>query len=71
MRISAKVKAGAKIDRVEKISDKEFMVWVKQEAKEGRANQAVVKLLSEYFHIPKSRITILKGHTSRNKIIEI
>ncbi len=37
----------------------------------GRANDAVVKLLAEYFDIPKSRIKIIKGLTTRNKIVTI
>ena len=37
----------------------------------GRANTAVVELLSEYFDIPKSRIKILKGLTGRDKIVTI
>lgn len=37
----------------------------------GRANDAVVKLLAEYFDIPKSRIKIIKGLTSRDKIVTV
>jgi len=37
----------------------------------GKANAAVIKLLSKYYKVPKSAITILKGHTSSKKIIEI
>ncbi len=37
----------------------------------GRANRAVIDLLSEYLSIAKSRIVISKGATSRNKIVVI
>ncbi len=37
----------------------------------GRANEAVVKLLSEYFDVPKSSIKILRGLTGRDKIVSI
>ncbi|MBR3147988.1 MAG: DUF167 domain-containing protein [Alphaproteobacteria bacterium] len=37
----------------------------------GRANSAVVELLSEYFNVPKSRIKILKGLTGRDKVVAI
>ena len=37
----------------------------------GRANDAVIKLLSDYFDVPKSRIKILKGTTGRDKIVAI
>lgn len=37
----------------------------------GRANDAVIELLSEYFDIAKSRIVISKGITSRDKVVII
>ena len=37
----------------------------------GRANEAVIKLLSEYFNVAKSRIVISKGLASRDKVVSI
>ena len=37
----------------------------------GRANDAVVELLSKYFDAPKSRIKIVKGLTGRDKVVTI
>ena len=37
----------------------------------GRANDAVVKLLSDYLDVPKSRIKILKGLTGRDKVVAV
>ena len=37
----------------------------------GRANSAVIELLSEYLDVPKSRIKILRGLTGRDKIIAV
>jgi len=37
----------------------------------GRANDAVIDLLAEYFDVAKSRIKILKGQTSRDKIVTV
>lgn len=37
----------------------------------GKANGAVVDLLSDYFDVPKSKIKILKGLTGRDKIVTI
>ncbi len=37
----------------------------------GRANSAVIELLSDYFDIPKSRINIIKGLTARDKVVTI
>lgn len=37
----------------------------------GQANEALVEFLSELLGLPKSRIRILAGHTSRLKRVEI
>lgn len=71
MRISIKVKPKSKQEKVEKLADHEFIVQVKAAPLEDKANQAAIKLLSEYFDIAKSRITIIKGNKARSKIVEI
>ena len=71
MRFLVKVKANAKEERVERLEAGSWLLSVKARATEGRANAAVVDLLSRYFDIAKSRITIAKGHKSRNKVIVV
>lgn len=70
MKISVRVKPNTKEEKVEKVGEV-FTVYVKEPAKEGRANRAVIELLSEYFKIPKSQIVILTGIKSKQKIIEV
>lgn len=38
---------------------------------EGRANQAAIELLADFFEIPRSSVTITSGATSRNKVVRI
>ena len=71
MKISVKVKPNSKENVVEPAGEKQYNVRVKEKAIEGRANEAVIKLLSEYFHAPRNKFAVLKGAKSRNKIIEI
>jgi uncharacterized protein YggU (UPF0235/DUF167 family) len=71
MRIAVKVKPGAKTERVEKLGDNSFAVWVKTKPVEGKANAAAVEALAEYFGVSKSRVTLIKGAASRNKVFEI
>ena len=71
MKISIRVKANAKEYRVEKINEREFFVRVKEPPKEDKANKAVVGLLSDYFGIPKSKITIVSGMKSKQKVVEL
>ncbi|MFN3135429.1 MAG: DUF167 domain-containing protein [Candidatus Kryptonium sp.] len=71
MRIFVKVKPNAKVERVEKIDEIHFVVSVKAPPVEGRANDALIKLLADYFNIPKGNIKIVSGLSSRSKVIEI
>ncbi len=38
---------------------------------DGKANTAVVKLLSNALGVSKSRIAIVRGHRARQKVIEV
>ena len=71
MKIVVNVKPNSKQDTVEKISESEYVVRVKAPPKEGRANEAVIKLLSGYFKMPRSMINILHGEGGKKKLVEI
>ena len=71
MKISVKVKPQAKQDKIEKTGLNDYIVWVKARAIEGKANQAVVKILSEYFDIAKSKVVLIKGKRARDKIFTV
>ena len=71
MKISIEAKPGAKNEAVEQTGARTFKMCVKEVATEGRANQTILKALAGYFEIPKSRIKIVSGKTSKRKILEI
>ncbi|MCU0652315.1 MAG: DUF167 domain-containing protein [Candidatus Omnitrophica bacterium] len=71
MKLSLRVKAGSKKEKIEETGPAELIVCVRAPAHEGKANQAVIEALSRHFSIAKSRISIIKGQASKNKIIEI
>lgn len=73
MRISIIVKANAKQNKIDPPTGgaKLFKILVKAPAKEGKANEAVIKLLAEYFKISKLAIKIICGLKSKNKILDI
>ena len=70
MKIQVKVKPNSKTDEVSREGDS-FIVRVREPPKEGKANQAVIKLLAEHFGVPQSKVRILSGFKSRNKVIEV
>lgn len=71
MKITVTVKSGTK-NREEVVKTAEGLtVYTKSPAIEGRANQAVVKLLADYYDVPKTSIKLLRGASSKIKIFEI
>jgi len=71
MKIFVKVKPKAREEKVIKISDTNFKVWVQEPPEKGRANLAVLRALADYFGTSPSNIKIISGSTSKLKIIEI
>ena len=52
-------------------SDSMLKVAVTAPPEKGKANAALVKLLSKRWKIPKSEISIIKGVTERRKTVHI
>jgi uncharacterized protein len=71
MKISVTITPNSRKEEVVQISEREFRVKVGAPAKEGKANERLYGLLAEYFHVPKSTVFIVSGHTSRQKVVEI
>ena len=70
MKIQVKVKVSSKTEELIQ-EGYSFMVKVKEPPKEGKANQAVIRLLAEHFGISQSQVRILSGSRSRNKVVEV
>ncbi len=68
---AAAAKGGAASSVAASAAPPHFIVAVKEPAKEGRANRAIERALAEHFGVPPSRVRIVAGHTSREKIAEI
>ena len=70
-KIFVKARPSAKEKKVKKISETNFVVWVKEPPIKGKANKAIVKALAEYFDAPLSQIILISGSSSRQKIFKI
>ena len=71
MKIIVKAKPGAREDKIEKVDESNYIVYVKAFAIDGKANAAVVKGLADYFDISQSLVEIVSGHMARVKVVEI
>ncbi len=71
MRIFIKAKPGAKEDKIEKIDENHFVVFVREQPQENKANKAIIKVIAKYFGVDKNSVNIISGLSSKNKVIEI
>ena len=67
--IKIKVITNAKKDEV--IEEDILKIRVKARAEGGKANRAIIGTLSEYLGVKKTKIKIVAGGKSREKIIEV
>ena len=71
MLIRIRVTPNAKNVKVKKTSMTEYEVKVDAAATEGKANKRLVEILSDYYNVGKSKIRIIRGANSRDKLVEI
>lgn len=75
-RITVKLTPGARKNEVagwetDAAGARFLRVSVTAAPEKGKANAALVKLLAKHWGIPKSAITLVRGETSRVKVIEV
>jgi len=68
MRIKVKTHPNSSKEKMIKINEKEFEIWVNEPAKNNKANIKVIKLLKKYLN---REVKLISGFSSRNKIFEI
>jgi uncharacterized protein YggU (UPF0235/DUF167 family) len=72
MKINVTIKPNSKKGpEIIKQDDGSLIVYVREIAFDGKANEALIILLAKHFGVAKTRISIVRGHISRNKVIEI
>lgn len=82
MKILVKAKARSRNEKVEQVTQPTlgfgsmpeplvYKVSVKESPVDGKANEAIVRLLAEHFHTQTYNVRITSGHTSKQKIVEI
>ena len=70
MRVAVRVKPGAKQEKVVS-ADGVLIVYCHARAHDGEANRAVIELVAKHVGVAKSRVQIVRGTKSREKVLEI
>jgi len=48
-----------------------WKVRVAEPPEDGRANEAVLRLLAETLDVPRASVSLVSGHTGRDKIVKL
>lgn len=67
VRVKPNSKKGPKVE----VSGDGLVVYVREVAADNAANEALIKILAKYYDVPKTRVKIIRGHSSRNKLVKI
>jgi len=65
------VTRASKNEIVGEMADGSLKVRLTAAPVDGKANDALIKILSDHFKTAKSKIKIVRGLTSKNKVVEI
>jgi uncharacterized protein len=70
MIIHVKVRPNSREEKIKKMSEDDYTVWLKERPEKGKANTRLIKILAKYFSVGYCNIEI-KNPNSRDKFIEI
>jgi len=71
MYVKVTAQPGARKETIHEAGDRGFVIAVREEAQQNRANTRIRELLADRFKVPLSAVRILTGHRSRSKILSI
>jgi uncharacterized protein (TIGR00251 family) len=71
MKIFVDAKPNAKTPKLEELDSAHFKISVKEPAREGKANNAIIKILAKHLGIFASQIALVKGAAGKKKVFEI
>lgn len=70
-RFTVKVIPKASKSEVISCEDDQLKVRLKAVPEKGEANEELISVLADYFKVSKSQVTIIRGHKSRTKIVQL
>lgn len=69
--IGVRIKPGTSREKVVQVLENEVCIAVTAPPVDGKANEALIKALSKLLGVPKRAVEILRGHTSRIKLVRV
>ena len=69
--VQVRVQPGARTSEVRGLKNGVLHVRVTAPPREGRANRALLELMARTLAVKKSDLEIVRGHTSRDKVVAV
>ena len=70
MIISVRLQPKSSQNRLEQDGET-YKAWVSAPPVDGAANEALIKLVAKHFGVAPSKVEMVRGHTSREKVLEL
>jgi len=71
MLLKVKVIPHARIAQLEQVAELSYRARVRAPPEKGEANRELIELIAEHFKVPKRAVRVVRGHTSREKLVEL
>ncbi|MBI4193176.1 MAG: DUF167 domain-containing protein [Candidatus Colwellbacteria bacterium] len=71
MRVSVRVKTGARANDVVQVGENALRVSVKERPERGKANEAILALVAAHYRVGRSAVSLVSGRKSRAKVFSI
>jgi hypothetical protein len=71
VKIAVTVTPKAHVNKLVRLNDDAYKAYVRSPQEKGKANKALIAMLSEAFDVAQSSVHICRGAHARKKIVEI
>ncbi len=69
--LEVRLRPAARTSEIEGFRDGVLHASVKEPPREGRANRALIALVAEALGVPRGDVAIVRGFSSRNKVLSV
>jgi uncharacterized protein YggU (UPF0235/DUF167 family) len=70
MKYDVRVRTNARKNEIRKTGENSFAISVTVPPVDGKANDKVIELIAGFLGTPKRKVTIIRGLTSKRKVVD-
>ncbi len=71
MRIQIKAHPKSKKVQIRKNGESFYEVWVQEAPEDGKANEAILRILAKELGLSRNKLSIISGLNSKNKWVQV